>query len=211
MRIARSLTLAFAVSTLSFAAHAADTVFMFTAKVDSSTLSGVTVGDAVTGTFQYDLSRRGISHKADQSTYYFAHAEWGAFQAQVGGHQLSAASLGVDVFNDQGGNIEDMILINGYGLKVDDTVYSDGAMSISLSTRPGNTGALQGVALPSVYDLSSFDEYNGWVRVDGSQSGGLLTFTALSITAVPEVSGVWMGLVGLLGVAAIRMRTRPVL
>ena len=147
------------------------------------------VGSQITGTFSYDEDTpAGITLPG-----YAAYQLPTSMSATVNGHDITSDALNVDVFDNTGGNIEDMVSIVGTTVMVDDALYVDGSIGLSLASAAGNTQALSGTNLPTIYHLADFDSNAngqdvtyGVLRSSGAQDGLLLGFEIDSITGGHE-------------------------
>jgi hypothetical protein len=202
----RKLFAGFAMSVLTFAAHAYEFDFSGRVTYTDGSLSGVTIGTLLQGRFFSEGSPAESGRSTGAVSYSFVS---GQSSARVGGHTFTAKSPSIRIYDDLGGNVEDgFSMSSGYPLIVDGTTYSDGAFGFNLTTVPGNKGVIQGLGLPSQINVSDFDGHSsltyGYIRRDGSQSGAILGFEVLSVhvPAIPEPHTVWLLIVGLLGTAA---------
>ena len=143
------------------------------------------VGSQITGTFSYDEDTpAGITLPG-----YAAYQLPTSLSATVNGYDITSDILNVDVFDNTGGNIEDMVSIVGTTVMVDDALYVDGSIGLSLASAAGNTQALSGTDLPTIYHLAAFDSQDvtyGVLRSSGAQDGALLEFAIDSITGGHE-------------------------
>jgi len=194
---------------------ASDTVFASPAQFNyvgtvtytDGTLSGVSIGNVVSGTFSYDPST------APNLTLGSTLAEYqlpgGQINASVGGHAASASTLSAQIQNDFNGNVEDTVALSGGSPAIIDGVQGTNAsLYISLASKYGNTGVLSSTALPTSFDVAAFDAWAyGTLQRDGTASGTILEFNVTSITAVPEPGTGSMLMLGLGGLGcAVRRR-----
>jgi hypothetical protein len=171
---------------LAATAHAEIITFRFTGTVTYSTYLAP-VGTQITGVFTYDTkSSPTIDPKSQHAGVvgYRAYRSDIPVTAQVNGHTISSQFLTVDVFNNLGGNAEDMVWINGPYVTVDGTYFANGSLGLALASAYGHKTALPNANLPTSYDVSQFDAPGltyGYLQMDGSQTGTLLQFTVDSI------------------------------
>ena len=93
--------------------------------------------------------------------------------------------LSVSIWNNFGGNVEDMIDVWGSTATVDGAEYPDGTVGFRLATGPGNTKVFRSVNLRERFKIEDFDAMNyGVLQMDGSQNGTLLQFTITSMRVV---------------------------
>jgi hypothetical protein len=165
------------------------------------------VGSQITGMFSYDAATLSSSSYGGFSGYTFP-APFG-ISANVGGHAVAANNLGISIWNNFGGNVEDMVDVAGGPVTVDGNSYADGSFGFRLASKPGSTNVLNSTALPSFFDVAAFDAGStlnyGWLQSDGGPNGQLLQFSVNSIvSSVPVPATLWLlgsGLLGLIGVA----------
>jgi len=141
------------------------------------------VGDEVTGHFCYDTDAiPGI--RLDGYASYQVDPEC-RFVVRVGAHKATSRNLSVSIFNNFGGNVEDMIDVYGQSAVVDGTEYPNGIVGFRLATGPGNTKVFRSVNLRERFKIEDFDSMNyGEVLMNGSSNGTLLQFTITSIRTV---------------------------
>ena len=172
------------------AASAATLTFQFTGTVtytQDATLAPV--GSQITGMFSYDEDTpAGITLPG-----YAAYQLPSSMSATVNGRDITSDILNVEVFDNTGGNIEDMVSITGTTVMVDVMLYIDGSIGLSLASAAGNTQALSGTDLPTIYHLTAFDSNAsgqsgtyGWLNSSGAQGGQLLAFQIDTITGGHE-------------------------
>jgi hypothetical protein len=189
--------------------------FEFTARVNytDGSLSGVSLGTVFSGAFSgegayepYTSFWRG----------YYQFAPGAQLTGSIAGHSVVASSPYAVVYDNMHGNVEDGFTISGgYPLVIDGKVLSDGVFGFNLTTKPGNTGVINGFGLPDEINVAAFDGHSsltyGYLRRDGGQTGGILSFEVLSVSfpgatvssTVPEpASWAFMG-VGLLGLTGL--------
>jgi len=172
---------------LAAAAHAETITFRFTGTVTYGSYLAP-AGAQVTGAFTYDTKSSPIidpKYTRSGTVGYRAYRSESPMTAQVNGHTISSQFLSVEVFNNQGGNVEDMVWITGPYMTLDGTYFPNGSLGLTLASAPGNKAALANTNLPSSYDVSQFDAgptlTYGYLQMDGSQTGTLLNFTVDSI------------------------------
>jgi hypothetical protein len=167
------------------AAHAEVITFHFQGTVTYGT-SLAPVGSQVTGSFSYDAkTSAGVLPLQNYATYSFPPPH--AFTLQIGDHTAVSNALYASIWNDFGGNFEDVANVYGQGLVLDGITLPDGMLGITLASGPGNTKVFKSVDLPKSYKMSEFDGWGGnygFVQSDGSPSGQLLQFKVDSITAI---------------------------
>ncbi|MGY4515749.1 hypothetical protein [Lysobacter sp. HA18] len=170
---------------LTGAAHAEVLTFHFTGTVTETLDASVTpVGSHVEGSFSYDDdTAAGINLPG-----YAAYQPASFMAGTVSGHSVVSDELGVEVFDNSAGNVEDVVVLSGHSIMVDDALYVDGSFGLSLASAAGNTDVLHGTGLPSFYPLADFDGNAngqqvtyGWVQKDGSQTGLIAHFRIDSI------------------------------
>jgi hypothetical protein len=190
-------------------AHASMSEFKFVGTVTYGQLAPV--GTKFVGYFSYDASTLPWYGSAAGSSAIYSAPAPARFEATVNGHVLSAQGLSVQVFDNLGGNTEDMIDITSKsGPSVDGQVLANGSFGIRLSSAPGYTQALSSAALPVQFDIAAFNAgpglTYGWLNSDGGQQGQKLSFSIDSITAVPVPAAAWLFGSGLFGLAAAARR-----
>lgn len=205
--------LALAVSCL--AANAYELTFTGRITYTNGSLGGVSVGSLIQGSFVGDDPQKvqPIPRFPNIVYYTFSSAQ---LSASVEGHSIASTTASISIFDNFDGNVEDRLQVNGAGAVAIDGVSHQGAtFGFALGSEHGNTGALVGVGLPTSIDLSAFDKpfwNQGALRLNGGQSGGVLSFDILSVkvAAVPEPTSAWLLLAGGLALAFIgRRRARP--
>lgn len=163
-------------------AHAEVKTFRIFGTVDQS-LPMALVGSKVTGTFSYDTSTAPLYTigEASGSGYgqssYFIQAK---FELKVNAHTISSDAFYVEVVNNGGGNVEDLISVTGNPMTVNGTFFREGLFGFQLATRPGKKHVLRSTELPSKLIVQQFDadasQNYGWVMTDGSGNGTLVSF-----------------------------------
>jgi len=142
------------------------------------------VGDEVTGHFCYDTDSGVPSIRLNDYASYDV-APQCKIVVRVGTHKATANRLNVSIWNNFGGNVEDMIDVYGQTPILDGTEYPAGAVGFRLATGPGSTKVFRSVNLRERFKIADFDAMNyGEVLMDGSSNGTLLQFTITSIRVV---------------------------
>ncbi|WP_427914489.1 hypothetical protein ACPWT1_06055 [Ramlibacter sp. MMS24-I3-19] len=134
------------------------------------------VGTRVQGRFAWDADAAPLSTPIPQIAFYGAPAVL-PLTVSVGPHTIVAYDVHVTMFNDLGGNAEDMIDIGGIAPAVDGTTYPNGSFGIRLASGPGSTDVFQDLSLPRHPWLKDFDSQglnSVQLRVDGSSNGVVL-------------------------------------
>jgi hypothetical protein len=177
--------LVLAAGLLAGAAQAEVLTFKFRGTVTYSALSAP-VGSEIVGRFSYDPRT-----KHEPETFSpGAMAEYNMaaparMRAKVGGLVIRGEGLHVTVFNNMGGNTEDMVDINLRTPRVNGTPYPDGILGIRLASGPGSKKVFRNVKLPQEYDVDEFDAFNeGFLQSDGGPNGQLMQFVIESIREV---------------------------
>lgn len=140
------------------------------------------VGDEVTGHFCYDTD---AIHGLPLNNYAsYEVAPECKMVVRVGAHEATSSQpLSVSITNNFGGNVEDMIDVDGSIAIIDGTEHPEGAVGFRLATGPGNTKVFRSVNLREGFNIEDFDSMNyGYVLMDRSSNGTLLDFTITSIT-----------------------------
>ena len=142
------------------------------------------VGDEVSGHFCYDTDGGEPAIRLTDYAVYLVAPEC-RIVVRVGSHKAVSKDLNVSIWNNFGGNVEDMIDVYGATATLDGTEYPDGTVGFRLATGPGNTKVFRSVNLREGFKIEDFDSMNyGEVLMDGSQTGTLLQFTISSIRVV---------------------------
>lgn len=173
-----------ALSALASAAQAAWCDFQFTGIVDYG-LPHAPKGALVTGSFGYDtrgeLPPAAVEEKAAASgsaNYRYPRS----MSLQVNGHVVTASETFVNIVNNFGGNIEDAVGVYGAPMTFDGQAYPQGSFGLQLASGPGKDLVLYDTKPPHQYDLPSFNRMNyGWVQVDGSGNGSLVSFVVTQV------------------------------
>ena len=175
---------------LAGAASAETLTFQYTGTVTYTRDSAFApIGSHIQGRFSYDENTAALIVSPGYATYQPA----SFMSATINGHTIISDRLGVDVLDNQGGNVEDMAVVTGFPIMVDDGLFVDGSFGLSLASGPGSTGALQGTGLPTIYHLDAFNSdangqqvTYGWVQENGNDGGQILQFEIDSITGGHE-------------------------
>jgi hypothetical protein len=142
------------------------------------------VGDEITGHFCYDTDAGPPAIRLDNFAYYQVAPEC-KLVVRVGTHKATTGDLGISIWNNFGGNVEDMMDVSGAGAVVDGTEYPNGTVNFQFATASGNTKIFRSVNLRERFRIEDFDAWHdGVVLMDGSQTGTLLQFTITSIRVV---------------------------
>jgi hypothetical protein len=142
------------------------------------------VGDQVTGHFCYDTDTSTPSIRLNDYASYDVAPEC-KIVVRVGAHEARSKQLIVSIWNNFGGNVEDMIDVDGVTATLDGTEYPGGTVAFRLATGPGNTKVFRSVNLREQFKIADFDSMNyGVVQMDGSSNGTLLEFTITSMKVV---------------------------
>jgi hypothetical protein len=139
------------------------------------------VGDEVTGHFCYDTDTSILNFRLNDYADYSVAPEC-KIVVRVGAHKAVSKQLDVSIWNNFGGNVEDMIDVWGSTATLDGAEYPDGTVGFRLATGPGNTKVFRSLNLRERFKIEDFDSMNyGVVQMDGSQTGTLLQFTITSM------------------------------
>ncbi len=178
-----ALTLIAAIAT----AHAEVRNFRFSGTVDQS-LPMAPAGTIITGTFSYDTDTEPYATSGEPCGSGVSNAIYEfqrSFNATVNGHTITSGPTFVDVFNNAGGNVEDSVSVYGLPMTLDGTNFPEGSIGLYLGSGPGQTNVLRCTHVPRKIHVKRFDGMNyGWVMVDGSPDGGLLSFVIDRVVAV---------------------------
>lgn len=165
-------------------------------------------GSQIVGMFSYETDTL-------PSTSFDGYASYGlpapfTLSASVAGHTVVTNNLRVSIWDNFGGNVEDMVDISGGPVAVDGSSYPNGSFGFRLASKPGNTGVLTGTSLPFSLDVTAFDAGStlnyGWLQSDGGPSGQLLQFSVGSVTAVPIPSALILLASGMLAMGGVFRR-----
>lgn len=187
MALKRKLLAFVTLAVAAAAAHADILTFRFTGTVVYSTYLAP-LGSQITGTFTYDTSTAPawelpMGEDGGHSSYAIASPR--AITASVNGHTLGADNLIVDVVNNFGGNVEDMADVYSNGMTLDGTWFNTGSFGFRLASGPGKDKVFKDTRLPTSYQVPRFDAMkDGWVQIDGSETGTLLQFTVDRVTVI---------------------------
>ncbi|WFP49121.1 hypothetical protein PL263_13555 [Methylomonas sp. EFPC3] len=144
-------------------------------------------GDTVTGILSYESQPQDLS--APNYASYSIPAPF-VVSASFGDHIVISKGINITLYDNQGGNVEDMVTISGNSILVDNELYSEGSIGINLSSKSGSTEALVDTNLPLSFDLSKFDGgptlTYGWLQKDGGPNGQLVQFSVDSIESSVE-------------------------
>lgn len=187
-KLARCVAVVFAL--LSGAANSEVITFEFKGKVTYSTYLAP-LGSEVAGTFAYDTDsvpgKKGNSHDQVSGYAFYQIPAPFVMSAKLGDHTIVAGNVIVNVWNDHGGNVEDMVDISAAPLVIDGTTFAGGIFNIRLASGPGHTNVFFDTSLPRSFEVGKFNNSQdmnlGVVMSDGSQTGTLLHFTIDSIKA----------------------------
>jgi hypothetical protein len=211
--IAAQIVLACLTATTVGSAHAELVTFKFSARVtevDSAFLNGtVAAGSTLQGSFSWNTDMQPLW--ASSSPGIASYGVPTSITATVNGHTISGQGLNVYVFDNTGGNVEDLLDVSASAPVVNGKRYVDGSFGLRLGSQPGHTNGLVGTALPSVLDLAKLDNpyfTYGQLRAHGAQGGQLLGFQVESVTAVPETNTAAMALAGLLSAGLVLVRRK---
>ena len=166
------------------------------------------IGSQITGTFSYDTDTLPSSTAAGYASYAFT-APFG-FSASVDGHTVVTNNMNVSIWDNFGGNAEDMVFISGYPATVDGTYYPNGTFGFRLASAPGNTNILTSTALPTSFNVAAFNAgptlNYGWLQSDGAPGGTLLQFSIDSVV-VPLPPAFIMMASGMLAIGGMFWRS----
>jgi hypothetical protein len=174
-------------SLVSGAASAANVTFQFTGTV---TYGGdlAATGSRITGVYSYDTKTLPAFSYAGFANYVIAPPS--VIAAEVEGHAIVANNLNVSIWDNYGGNVEDMVEVSGGPVLVDSQAYPGGSFGFRLASMPGNTRVLTSTALPSSLHVRAFDAgptlNYGWLQSDGGPTGQLLQFSVDSIVLLQK-------------------------
>lgn len=172
-------------------------------------LSGVDVGDFFTGSFVYESTTPADEVMPGWDYYAMGHPS--RISAVIGGHLMGAGPLTVMVTDADSG---DNVFVYGDSVLVDGARYEQGSFGLFLHDASGQ--AVNDSSLPTSYEVRDYNSLGSWqygaLRRDGTEDGGILTFSLIRISqvsAVPEPS-TWLSMllgIGLLGALARRRRS----
>lgn len=170
---------------VSTSAVAETLTFQFEGTVVYGSPIAVPPGSKLTGRFSYDTQTApNITYKGFANYSIPAPAR---LTAKVAGHTIVSEGMSVSVWDQYGGNVEDMVNVMGTAPVMDGTTFADGAFGFYVASRPGQKHALHNTHLPRSYDMKKFNaEGNtyGILQTDGGQTGTLLQFSIDSITQI---------------------------
>lgn len=188
-------------------ASAAVVDFQFTGTVTYGGSLSAT-GSQITGTFSYDTDTLPSSTAAGYASYWLT-VPFG-LSASVNGHTVVADNMNISIWDNFGGNAEDIVNISGYPATVDGTTYPNGSFGFQLASAPGNTGVLASTALPTSFNVATFDAVSnlnyGWLQSDGAPGGMLLQFSIDSVV-VPIPPAFVMMASGMLAIGGMFWRS----
>lgn len=142
-----------------------------------------TVGDEVTGHFCYDTDTD-VRFRQDGYANYAAPPEC-KIVVRVGTLKATSKQLSISIWNNFGGNVEDMLDMAGNTATIDGVDYPNGTVDITLATGPGNTKVFRSTNLRERFKIADFDAMSGGVvQTDGSPTGARLYFTITSMSVV---------------------------
>ncbi len=173
---------------LAGAASAEVVTFEFQGTVTYTTYMA-SVGAPITGRFSWDTDAPVGPVDPNYQVATYMHPYTFGISAKVGPHTISSDQLSVTVFNNLGGNAEDMIDITGIAPVVDGTTFSSGYLAIRLASGPGSSSVFRDTRLPQHLELARFDSQSvnyTQLLVDGSSNGVVLDVKLESIRRVPS-------------------------
>jgi hypothetical protein len=182
------------------AAQAYELTFTGRVTYTDGSLSGVTVGGTVQGSFKGENPQAFVPFPGFPNIVVYGF-DSALVSVSVAGHTF-------------GGNVEDHFEVFGAPITIDGVNFASGTVSFALASKPGSTGALASAALPSQINLAAFDALTwnqGVVLRNGAQGGTVFGYQILSVnvSAVPEPTSAWLVLAGGLALAAFRRRQAP--
>ncbi len=151
----------------------------FTGRVTNTdgSLSGVTQGTLVSGSFVGN-DPTGYVFGTDV-VYDFGS---GSIVADIGEHKLQGSDPTVVVTDNYGGNVEDSLSVStDQNVTVDGSYYGD-IFGFNLSSKAGSTSVLVGTGLPTQIDLAAFDDATGFLVRQGLP-GSPSSYTCLLYTS----------------------------
>ena len=179
MKIKSALLLSIALGAVATTAHADVLTFKFTGTVVQG-FPMAPAGAQVTGTFSYDTAVAPYQQSGEPAgpgngdATYLASSN---ITLAVNGHSVTAAVTTVYVVNNFGGNVEDSLTLSGEQMTLDGTLFPQGNVGFTLASGPGRTHVLRNTDLPKHIQVNRYDGANfGWVMVDGSSNGTVLSF-----------------------------------
>jgi len=212
-QVIRGVAAALVSTTCMASVHAELVTFNFKAtvtEVSGSFASGsVPVGSTLQGSFSWDTGTQPLWSFSQPA--YASYRVPTSITATVNDHTIVGSGLYVDITDNSGGNVEDLLDVGASAPVVDGFKYINGSFGLRLGSLPGHTDGLTGTALPSVLDLAKLDSpyfTYGQLLAHGAPGGHLLTFQIDSVTAVPETDAKSMALAGLLSASLLLLRRR---
>ena len=144
------------------------------------------VGSPITGRFSYDDKAKPQFEHTRYAYYYFPDSF--SITANVNGHLVTTTNLHVNIWNNMGGNTEDMVDVSGSAPLVDGVAHADGAFVLRLASQWDETKVLHNTRLPASFEVAAFNSTltAGEIRKDGGQAGTLIQFSIESIVNVPD-------------------------
>lgn len=186
---AKKTALIFALSLPFTMANALPVIYEFGATINYSdgSLSGIDVGTTFTGQFSYN-SEMSPDTLTGSMAQYRSHQGTPSLSANINGHYINSNNLLIQVFNDNEGNIQDLLGISGIAPQVDGTELSSGNFNFSIASWYNNRDALStNSSLPIDLDLDDFDApfwNGGQLMRDGSANGTIFQYEINSLTRI---------------------------
>lgn len=176
----RSAIVGIALAALVATVHAEVLTFRFTGRVTQS-LPMAPEGSEVTGTFSYDTAAEPYLQSGEPNgpgpgdASYFAPS---TIELKVNGHTVTSGITTVFIVNNSGGNVEDLIAINGELMVLDGTLFPEGNTGLVLGSAPGKTNVLRSTRPPRHFpNVHRFGGENyGYVLVGGGPNDTVLFF-----------------------------------
>ena len=143
-------------------------------------------GAIVTGSFAYDTKASPQLQFGQSSGPGYGGASYPVprgMTIRVNGSTIVSERANVDVVNNFGGNVEDSISVYGQPMTINGTTFENGSLGIYLASGPGRNQVLRDTSLPRSINVQRYNGMNyGWVQVDGSPDGSILSFVILHVT-----------------------------
>jgi hypothetical protein len=195
------------------AAQAYELTFTGRVTYTDGSLSGVTVGGTVQGSFKGENPQAFVPFPGFPNIVVYGF-DSALVSVSVAGHTIASKGGEISILDNFGGNVEDHFEVFGAPITIDGVNFASGTVSFALASKPGSTGALASAALPSQINLAAFDALTwnqGVVLRNGAQGGTVFGYQILSVnvSAVPEPTSAWLVLAGGLALAAFRRRQAP--